>query len=145
MKRWIVKAALLAVVAAAVVASGAFGSNAPVLVTFDKHVVDPVAFAFEGTAGGDVTGDLHSQLVSLSASSGPILQIAFDWTVSAGAKSFTARTEGIWNTKTGSVVMNGTVIDGYLLGAQVHEEGQLLDPATLHFAGTLQLMPASAG
>jgi hypothetical protein len=41
--------------------------------------------------------------------------------------------------------MNGTVVDGYLLGAQVHEEGRLLDPATLHFAGFLRLMPGSAG
>jgi len=145
MKSWILKAALLAALASAVVASTAFGSNAPVRVTFDKHVVDPAAFVFAGTTGGDVSGSLTSKLVSLDASTGPNLHITFDWIVSAGASSFTARTSGIWNTKTGSVVMNGTVIDGYLLGAQVHEEGELLDPATLHFAGSLQLMPGSAG
>jgi hypothetical protein len=27
--------------------------------------------------------------------------VTFDWTVTAGAKSFTARTDGIWNTETG--------------------------------------------
>jgi hypothetical protein len=131
-----------ALVAAAVPAANA--SNAPVQVTFDKHVTDPLAFVFEGTTGGDISGTLTSNLVSLNASTGPNLHITFDWNVSAGPKSFTARTDGIWNTKTGNVVMNGTVIDGYLLGAQVHEEGQLVNPATLEFVGTLRLMPATA-
>ena len=131
-----------ALVAVAVPAAGA--SNAPVQVTFDKHVIDPIAFVFAGTTGGDISGSLTSNLVSLDASTGPNLHITFDWKVTAGTKSFTARTDGIWNTKTGSVVMNGTVIDGYLLGAQVHEEGQLVDPTTLEFVGSLRLMPASA-
>jgi hypothetical protein len=131
-----------ALVAAAVPAANA--SNAPLQVTFDKHVVDRTAFVFMGTTGGDISGSLTSNLVSLNATTGPILHITFDWNVSAGAKSFIARTDGIWNTKTGSVVMNGTVIAGYLLGAQVHEEGQLVDPAALEFAGTIRIMPATA-
>jgi hypothetical protein len=131
-----------AVVAAAVPAANA--SNAPLQISFDKHVTDPAAFIFAGTTGGDISGTLTSNLVSLNASTGPNLHITFDWTVTAGTESFTARTEGIWNTKTGSVVMNGTVIDGYLLGAQVHEEGQLVNPATLEFVGFLRLMPATA-
>ena len=145
MKSLTVKAALIAALLAAALASSAAASNAPLNVTFDKHVVDPAAFVFQGTTGGDVPGALTSKLVSIEASTGPILHLTFDWIVSAGAKSFTARTSGIWNTKTGSVVMNGTVIDGYLLGAHVHEQGQLLDPTTLHFAGSLRLMPGTAG
>jgi hypothetical protein len=139
-----VKAALLAAFTAVLFCATASGSNAPVQVTFDKRVIDPVAFVFAGTTGGDIGGTLTSDLVSLNASTGPNLHITFDWHVTAGAKSFTARTDGIWNTKTGSVVMNGTVIDGYLLGAQVHEEGQLVNPATLEFVGSLRLMPATA-
>jgi hypothetical protein len=131
-----------ALVAAAVPAASA--SNAPVRLTFDKHVVDPVGFVFEGTTGGDIAGTLTSDLVSLNAVTGPNLHITFDWHVTAGSKSFTARTDGIWNTKTGSVVMNGTVIDGYLLGAQVHEDGQLVNPATLEFVGSIRIMPATA-
>jgi hypothetical protein len=45
---------------------------------------------------------------------------------------------------TGAVIMNGTVVDGFLQGAQVHEEGQLVDAATLRFEGTIQVMPATA-
>ena len=140
----LVRLVLLACTVAAAAVPAANASNAPVLVTFDKHVVDPVAFVFAGTTGGDISGSLTSNLVSLNASTGPNLHITFDWKVTAGTKSFTARTDGIWNTKTGSVVMNGTVIDGYLLGAQVHEEGQLVDPTTLEFVGSIRLMPATA-
>jgi len=145
MKSWIPKVALLAALAVAAFATTASASNAPVRVTFDKTVSNPLTFTFTGTTDGDVPGDLKSQLVSLDRESGPNLHIVFDWTVSAGAHSFVARTSGIWNTKTGSVVMNGTVIEGYLLGAQVHEEGQLIDPATLRFQGSLQLNTGSAG
>ena len=140
----LVRLVLLACTVAAAAVPAANASNAPVLVTFDKHVVDPVAFVFAGTTGGDISGSLTSNLVSLNASTGPNLHITFDWHVTAGARSFTARTDGIWNTKTGSVVMNGTVIDGYLLGAQVHEEGQLVDPAHLEFVGSIRVMPATA-
>jgi hypothetical protein len=41
--------------------------------------------------------------------------------------------------------MNGTVTsDGYLAGAQVHEQGELVDPDTLEFQGVIQVMPATA-
>src|SRR3954447_18781418 len=144
MKSSISKAALLATLVLTAFAPASSASNAPLRVTFDKQVTDPATFAFAGTTGGDVAGGLVSQLVSLDGQTGPNLHIVFDWNVTAGAQSFVARTSGIWNTKTGSVVMNGTVIDGYLLGAQVHEVGQLVDPAKLRFQGSLQLMPGSA-
>ena len=40
--------------------------------------------------------------------------------------------------------MDGTVVDGFLQGAQVHEEGQLVDAATLAFEGSIQVMPSTA-
>ena len=133
------------VAGAALLASTASASNAPLQVDFVKHVVDPVNLIFEGTTSGAVSGSLTSQLVSLNGVSGPVYHVTFDWIVSAGAQSFTARTTGIWNTVTGEVVMNGSVISsGYLSGAQVHEEGHLVDPSTLTFAGFLQLIPATA-
>jgi hypothetical protein len=137
---------LAAVAAVAVpVSSSASAANAPVRVDFVKHIVGP-GFVFQGTTSGAVSGGLTSQLVSLSNVSGPIYHVTFDWIVSAGTQSFTARTAGTWNTLTGQVVLDGTVISsGYLSGAQVHEEGQLVDPATLTFAGFLRLMPATAG
>ena len=40
--------------------------------------------------------------------------------------------------------MDGTVVGGWLSGAQVHEEGQLVDLATLRFTGEIRIAPASA-
>ena len=104
---------------------------------------------FLGTTSGDVTGSLTS-VGTVDAASGPILHVTFVWTVCegpacSGSHSFTASTSGIWNTNTGPVVMDGRVVDGWLEGAQVHEEGQLLDPATLSFQGFLRLLPNTAG
>ena len=86
---------------------------------------------------------LTTRLTSLRVS-GPIWHVRFDWIVHAGAQSFVADLGGILNTDTGRVVMDGTVVDGWLRGARVHEEGQLVDSQTLHFVGTIRLMPASA-
>lgn len=136
-------AALIATIALPATAANA--TNAPVQVDFVKHVVDPANFVFEGSVSGGVTGDLTSRLVSLNEVSGPIYHVTFDWIVSAGSDSFTTRTSGIWNTLTGQVVMNGNVISsGYLSGAQVHEEGQLVDARTLTFQGFLRLLPSTA-
>ena len=92
---------------------------------------------------GDVTGDLRTELTALQIT-GPIWHVEFNWIIDAGQYSFTAHLKGTLNTLTGQVVMNGTVVDGWLLGAQVHEEGQLVDPNTLRFQGTIQIMPATS-
>ena len=145
MKKSLVTPALVAVVATALaIGAGNAAAAPPLQVDWVKHVVDPTHFVFEGTTSGAAPGALTSRLISLDAATGPILHVTFDWSVSSGSKSFTARTSGIWNTNTGRVVMNGRVIDGYLNGAQVHEEGQLVDPATLTFQGFLRLLPNTA-
>lgn len=137
---------ILAALAVAVVAVGASSATAqpPIQVDFVKHAPDPAVFVFEGSVAGAVTGSLASHLVTLNAVTGPIYHVTFEWNVTAGTKSFTADTSGTWNTLTGAVVMNGRVVAGYLKGAQVHEEGQLLDPASLTFGGFLRLLPGTA-
>ena len=117
---------------------------APLNLTFDKTAVDP-AGVWQGTVGGDLDGELTTVLTALEVN-GPIWLVEFDWIVDTGdAQSFTAHLSGILNTETGQVVMNGTIVDGWLLGAQVHEEGQLVDAQTLQFQGTIRIMPQSAG
>jgi hypothetical protein len=128
-----------ALTAAAVPAASA--SNAPVRLTFDKSVASPGVW--HGTVAGDIDGGLTTELLALDTT-GPIAHVTFDWIVSAGQSSFTARLSGIWNTKTGAVIMNGTVVSGYLLGARVHEQGELVDPNVLEFVGSIRLMPATA-
>ena len=127
----------------AVGASSASAESAPVRLSFDKSIVDPTAGVWEGATAGDVAGALRTELRGLQVT-GPIWHVSFDWIVTAGPQSFTARLSGILNTATGAVVMNGTVIDGWLEGAQVHETGQLVDPAVLRFQGSIRLMPATA-
>jgi hypothetical protein len=116
---------------------------APVNLTFEKQIADPVNFIWEGTVGGDVTGQLTTQLLALEVT-GVIWHVEFDWIIDAGPQSFTARLTGILNTETGHVVMNGKVIQGWLLGARVHEEGQLVDAATLGFEGQIRILPRTA-
>jgi hypothetical protein len=143
MKRLTILILALASVAAAAGAAEAQAHRSnpkPIVVTFEKHVVDPVNFVFQGTTGGKVKGTLESRLVSLSGD-GAIKTVTFDWIVTANAKhkSFVARTTGTWDTTTGSVVMDGEVTQGWHRGAPVHEQGQLVDPATLTFAGEIQI------
>jgi len=118
-----------------------FQNNAPVYLNFDKTLVENGIW--EGSVTGDVIGDLRTELTSLQVS-GPIWLVKFNWIIDAGQYSFTAHLNGTLNTLTGQVVMNGTIVEGWLSGAQVHEEGQLVDPNTLRFQGTIQVMPATS-
>lgn len=142
------KMVLLLAIASAVLAVGTPAAQAdrskPIVVTFEKHLVDPANLVFAGTTGGKAKGDLVSRMVPGSLSiDGTIWHFAFEWTVTAKArhKSFVARTSGTFDTTTGRVVMDGSVIDGWHEGAPVHEQGQLIDPATFTFAGELAINP----
>ena len=119
-----------------------------------------------GTVAGDITGTLQTRMTDLQVS-GPIWHARFEWTITPASafasrpgaprhilnssqttmtsgQSFVADLSGVLNIETGAVVMNGTVVGGYLLGAQVHEEGQLIDADTLRFQGTIQVTAAEA-
>lgn len=122
----------------------AAANSSPVNLTFSKQSSGPGTW--QGTVGGDVEGQLTTVLTSL-VERGPIWHVEFDWIIDADddAQDFTAHLTGIPNTRTGKVVMNGVVVEGWLWGAQVHEEGQLVDPGTLGFEGTIRIMPATAG
>ena len=121
-------------------ATAASAASKPVLMSFDKSTSGPGTWA--GSVSGDVDGDLTTTLLSLTET-GVIWHVTFDWVVEGDA-SFTARLSGTLNTSTGHVVMNGRVIEGDYLDAVVHEEGQLIDPATLHFEGLIRIMPATS-
>jgi hypothetical protein len=120
-------------------------ASSPVNLTFEKESVGERAWA--GTVSGDINGDLKSFLTACTGPnpcSGRIWHVEFDWVIDAGAESFTAHLSGVLNNVTGSVVMNGTVVEGFLEGAQVHEAGQLVNAETLGFEGTIRIMPATA-
>ena len=133
-------AAFLAPTLLIAIATAASAASDPVDLTFDKSTSG--AGTWSGTVSGDLDGDLTTTLLSLRET-GVIWHVTFDWVVDGDA-SFTARLSGTLNTSTGHVVMNGRVIEGDYLGAVVHEEGQLIDPATLHFQGLIRIMPATS-
>lgn len=127
---------------AAISAVPAASASEPLRLSFDKSSVAPGVW--HGTVDGDISGGLTTMLTDLRIA-GPIWHVQFDWIISAGDSSFVAALSGTLNTETGAVIMNGTVVEGFLAGAQVHEEGQLVDAAALRFQGSIQLMPATAG
>lgn len=114
---------------------------APVRLEFHKCMVDP-AGVWEGQVTGDINGDLQTVLTDLRVT-GAIWHVRFDWIIS-GDDAFTADLAGTLNTRTGGVVMNGRVVDGHLDGARVHEQGELVDPVNSCFAGTIDILPATA-
>lgn len=117
------------------------GDISPVRIEFDKQ--GGGGGIWHGMVSGDVTGSLMTELTS-AHQTGQILHVTFDWIIDAGAQSFTAELEGTLNLKTGAVEMDGTVVEGWLVGARVHEEGQLVDPATGRFQGEIVILPATA-
>ena len=113
----------------------------PVRLHFDKQ--GGANGIWNGSVSGDVEGGLTTQLLS-ATQAGPILNVTFAWIVSAGEQSFTAVLKGTLNTRTGQVEMDGTIVEGWLVGAQVHEAGQLVDPQLGRFQGTITIFPATA-
>ena len=135
----VVALSLLAVPAA----SAGTSTQAPHVLTFTKS--DPEGdFVFDGTVAGAVSGDLQTRLTA-SRAAGHVLHVAFDWEIDAGEQSFLAELTGTLHLDSGAVVMNGTIVEGWMEGARVHEEGQLVDPSTLTFAGEIRVFPATAG
>jgi hypothetical protein len=131
---------LVTLVAVAVSPAAAPAANAPIEVTFVKVWTAPGYYA--GTTGDGGTIEMW---VSNSSVTGSMQH--FDVTLRAslsGNRSFTAMLEGTFNFSTLRTLLTGVVTEGWLTGAQVWEQGALVNDNPLTFEGTLSLMPASA-
>ena len=146
---------LILVAAAAIAATagttsaGATEGHHGIVITFQKHMVDPSGI-FQGSTGGAVKGELESRLVPGSLTiAGELWTFEFDWTVTADApaKSFTAHASGtmIGAVAGSPVVMDGVVTSGWHQGAALHMQGQLVDPTTFTITGTLTIQPGNSG
>jgi hypothetical protein len=131
--------------------------GANVEVTFTKWV--PAFPTLAGVTGGDVPGTFAGTVLSRDPfDNGNIIQLEAEYRVIAAdpAHSFVARIEGTQNSQTRQAVLNGTVIAGWLVGAQVHVTFDVIAPSAgiscvpqapvnkTCFKGTIRVMPGSA-
>jgi hypothetical protein len=141
------------------VAGGQTQANggANVEVTFTKWITSFPAMA--GVTGGDVPGTFAGAVLSFDPfDNGTIfeLEARYDVTAANPAHSFVVHIEGKQNNPTQKAVLNGTVIEGWLVGAQVHVTYDVIVPATGTscvpaapvnspcFQGTIRILPGSA-
>lgn len=129
--------ALLALLAPA--AATAQNLNVPLVLSFDKADPDGDG-VWHGNVAGAFSGVLTTSPTAIDDSH-PVWKVAFEFMIEAGERSMILALEGILNTNTGAVVMNGVVTDGYLVGARVHEQGQLVDAAASRFQGSIRILP----
>lgn len=138
--RRILFVALLAVGVLTGSVAPATGSNAAIVIPFEKQ---GGSGSYTGTAcdGGTIEMQLTESYVT-----GNVQHFTATVRLDCGAgRSLTAVLDGRFNFSTEKAVLNGTVVDGWLEGARVHEESQLVAYTPLTFVGTVTLMPASAG
>jgi hypothetical protein len=139
---------LVAVLATATVATVALvptGSAAggPVVIPFTKTKVGDNHYV--GTACDGASLDVRMSNVSWT---GNAQHFTATFVVAGlpNGRGFTAVLDGIYDDSTGRTVLNGTVTQGWLVGAQVHEEGEFAGLAGGQwpvFTGTLQIVGGS--
>ena len=123
---------------------------ANVEVTFTKWV--PAFPTLAGVTGGDVPGTFAGTVLSRDPfENGNIVQLEARYEVidPAGLHSFVARIAGKQNNQTQQAVFNGTIIEGWLVGAQVHVTYDVIRPCpafgqSVCFTGVIRVMPGSA-
>ena len=125
---------------------------------YTKWVTNSPGFPImEGVVGGDVVGVFAGEVVSIaSIANGKISPIEALYNIQdpTGDHSFTAHIQGNENDTKGFVgatnVLNGTIVDGWLVGAQVHVKYESFvcgEPNALGgvcYLGTIRIVPASA-
>ena len=124
--------------------------EAPVEVTFTKWITAFPAMA--GVTGGDVPGTFAGAVLNrVPFDNGNIVQLEARYQVIGqdAAHSFVAHIEGKQNNEMQTAVFNGTIIEGWLLGAQVHVTYDRIAPCpafgqAVCFTGVIRVMPGSA-
>jgi len=135
------------------------GGGSPVDVTFTKWGTGISLPTHTGFAGGDVPGTFAGTVLSRTPfDNGTIVQLEARYEVTADSPehSFTAQIEGTLNNQTRQAVLNGTVVEGWLIGARVQVTFHVLVPAPgtscvpvapankTCFQGTIRIMRGSA-
>jgi hypothetical protein len=138
---------VLALAALAVTAPSVPASSSSIVIPFEKHAVGPGHYI--GTAGDG--GTIEMQVYDSRFTGGDpetsnhwIQHFKATLQLTVGGQSLTAALDGQFNRTTLQTVLNGVVLDGWLSGAQIHEEGEVTGFGPLTFVGTVMLMRGSA-
>ncbi len=124
----------------------ALQSKAAIVISFEKE-------GFGHYLGMTEDGGTIEMLITESSVTGDVQHFtATLWLSFPDERSLRAIMDGRFDGNTGEVVLNGRVVEGWLEGARVHEESQLVGvdvnpdngDLILTFKGTVQLMPGSA-
>lgn len=114
-------------------------AQAPIIVEFEKA---PGGQGYFGVVDGG-PGTIEMRIDDGAVIGNTQHFSATVWLTNTSAGTLTAEVSGQINLVTGRAVLNGFVTDGAYEGARVHEESQLVNPATSAFTGTVRIMPAS--
>lgn len=130
---------VVALVTILLVGTPVVAAQQPIVLEFEKQWAAPDYYVGTVEGGGTIEMWLFDKSVI-----GNTQHFGATVAVASPGQSFTAAVSGQINFSTGRVVLNGTVTSGWLAGAQVQEESQLVDPDTGRFIGAIQIMPASS-
>jgi len=129
---------------------GVSASSAPVTWSFDVSFDQAATAAnkgaptWTGSANGPGSGTIAVKLVDATLS-GEALHIELEVAIAAGAQSSAVLLSGVFNEVTTHGDMNGVVSNGWLAGAQAHQQAARFDPTSpARLTGTLRLMSGSA-
>ena len=116
-------------------------SNGNANVTFTKWVPSagtaPILFNMEGVVSGDVGGGKYvGEVLNLDQSTPGITKIHALYHMNGGTHQFTADLQVTQDDKKGTADLKGTVSEGWLKGAQVQGEYQVIAPCGIINAQT---------
>ena len=145
--RKIIALLVLGLAALAVSAASVSASSSSIVIPFEKHAIGPGHYV--GTAGDG--GTIEMQVYDSSFTGGDP-ETSSHWVqhfkatlkLTVGGQSLTAALDGQFNFTTRQTVLNGIVVDGWLSGAQIHEEGRVTGFSPLTFVGTVMVVRGSA-
>lgn len=134
-----VMSTVMACMAMLLVGTPVAAAQRPIVLQFEKQWAADNYYEGTVVGGGTIEMTLFDKSV-IGNTQHFSATVEVDW----ASRSFTAEVSGQINFSTGRVVLNGRVTSGWLAGAQVREESQLVDPDTGRFVGSIQIMPASS-
>ncbi|HVL54537.1 MAG TPA: hypothetical protein VM344_09805 [Vitreimonas sp.] len=121
------------------VAAPAAAAQQTIVLEFEKQWAGPDYYVGTIDGGGTIEMWLYDKSVI-----GKTQHFSARVDVTLPGRSFSADVSGHYTFSTGRVVLTGTVTSGWLAGAQVVEQSQLVDPTTGSFIGTVRINPASS-